>query len=354
MLSELLDLSNYSCFWSSPRVSIKQPDVLQIQCSLLTANQISGVIMDFVPIRVSTLRGDQKVDFDAFVKINDKHVLYIRKGDSFEGERLTRLKTKKLKKMFIYANEEELYRTYLSRNIEMAYDKKGGKSIQNRAEIIQGSQQANTEAVMENPENELAYAEARDAAAKFAQFLQQEDQALTSIMNIENVDQNIAHHGVTVSTLSVTLAKQLGITDPKQTQMLTLGALLHDFDHFHNGLNIARPLSAFSKEELAAYKRHPLSGGQRVQDKKHFDTQVLNIITQHEEYINGTGFPSGLTEKQLDPLSIIVGTCNALDRMITFEGIERKVAAKELVINSVGRYPLNYLQTLSKIIQTNT
>lgn len=310
--------------------------------------------MEFVPIRVSTLRGDQKVDFDAFVKINEKHVLYIRKGDSFEGERLTRLKAKKLKKMFIPAEEEDLYRTYLSRNIEMAYDKKGGKSMQNRAEIIQGSQQANTEAVMENPENELAYAEAKDAAAKFAQFLQQEDQAFASVMNIANVDQNIAHHGVTVSSLSVTLAKHIGMTDPKQTQLLTLGALLHDFDHFHNGVNVARPLSTFSKDELAIYKKHPLSGGQKVQDKKHFDSQVINIITQHEEFINGTGFPAGLAENKLDPLSIIVGTCNALDRMITFEGMERKTAAKELVINSVGRYPLNYLQTLSKIIQTST
>ncbi len=39
--------------------------------------------MSHVPVRVSTLRGDQKVDFDAYIKINEKMVLYIRKGDSF-------------------------------------------------------------------------------------------------------------------------------------------------------------------------------------------------------------------------------------------------------------------------------
>ena len=52
--------------------------------------------MDYVSIRVSTLRGDQKIDFNAYIKINEKMVLYLRRGDSFEGERLLRLKEKKL------------------------------------------------------------------------------------------------------------------------------------------------------------------------------------------------------------------------------------------------------------------
>ncbi len=306
---------------------------------------------DYVPIRVSTLRGDQKVDFDAYVKINEKFILYIKQGDSFEGERLTRLKSKKLKKMFILPDFEEKYRNYLSRNIEMAYDKSSGRSIQNRTEIIQGSQQSNAEAVMENPEDERAYNEAKDAALKFSQFLQQEDEAFSHVMGIENVDQNVAHHGVTVSSLSIALAKKLNITDPKQLQMLTLGSLLHDFDHFHNGLNIARPMSQFSKEELEIFKKHPSEGGRRVQDKKHFDTPVLNIIVQHEEMINGSGFPQGLKENKIDPLALICGTSNALDRLMTFEGLERKEAMKNLMINGLGKYPLGHLQSLSAIIQ---
>ena len=55
---------------------------------------------DFVPIRVSTLRGDLKINFDAYVKVNEKHILYLRKGDSFEGSRLKRLKDKKVRKMW--------------------------------------------------------------------------------------------------------------------------------------------------------------------------------------------------------------------------------------------------------------
>ena len=311
--------------------------------------------MEYVPIRVSTLRGDQKIDFDAYVKINDKFILYVRSGDSFEGERLSRLKAKKLKKMFILPDSEENYRTYLQRNIEIAYDKASGKSIENRAEIIQGSQQSNAEAVMENPENEATYNDTKDAAGKFVQFLDQEDpHSFSSILNIQNVDQNIAHHGVTVSTLAIGLARRLGITDPKQLQLLSLGALLHDFEHFHSGLMINKPLNQFSTDELKIYKSHPTIGAQKVQDKKHFDRSVISIILQHEEYIDGSGFPNGLMESKMDPWSVVVASCNALDRLITFENVPKKDAVRQLMITGVGKYPLNHIQFLGDIMNTLT
>jgi len=309
------------------------------------------MMMEYLPIRVSTLRGDQQIDFDAFIKINDKYILYLRKGDSFEGERLKRLKSKKLKKMFIQPEAEENYRVYLRRNIELAYDRNSGKSLENRAEIIQGDQQSNAEAVMENPENEILYNETRDAAGKFVNFLYQEDpEAFNKIMSMENVDQSIAHHGVTVSTLSVALAKKLNLTDSKMLQLLSMGALLHDFEHFHSGLSITRPLAELTDAESKLYRSHPTLGAQRVQDKKHFDQTVINIINQHEEFVDGKGFPNGLIESKMDPLAVIVASANALDRLITFEHILKKDAVRKLMISGVGKYPLNHIQLLGDIM----
>lgn len=305
---------------------------------------------EYVPIRVSTLRGDQKIDFDAYVKINDKFILYIKTGDSFEGERLQRLKAKKLKKMFIAPDAEQNYRSYMQKNIEMAYDKGSGKDITTRAEIIQGNQQSNAEAVMEDPGNAQAYQETKDAAGKFVQFLEQEEKSLSSILNIVNADQNIAHHGVTVSSLAVALAKKLKVQDPKQLQLLSLGALLHDFEHFQSGVAVNRPIDQMTEAELKLYKQHPQLGAQKVQDKKHFDATVIKIIAEHEEYIDGKGYPYGLVESKMDPLSVIVAPCNMVDRLITFEGVPRKDAVKRLMITAVGRYPLNYIQALGDIM----
>ena len=46
---------------------------------------------EFLPIRVSTLRGDLKIPFSAYVKVAGKHICFCREGDSFEGdERVSR------------------------------------------------------------------------------------------------------------------------------------------------------------------------------------------------------------------------------------------------------------------------
>lgn len=306
--------------------------------------------MDYVSIRVSTLRGDQKIDFNAYIKINEKMILYLRRGDSFEGDRLQRLKDKKLKKMFILTDEEITYRNYLQKNIELAYDNSSNKDIQTRAEIIQGSQQNNTEEVFENPENVESYNYAKDAAGKYVSFIMSNAQALTSVMSMENADKNIAHHGVTVSTLSIALAQKLGMTDPKKTQLLTLGALLHDYGHQNSALNLSQPLDKMSPQDLATWKKHPQAGAEKVQDKKHFDQAVINIIAQHEETSNGAG-PLGLREKDTDPLAVIVSSANAMDRLITFEGVPKQEAAKKLMLDHVGKHPLQHIQFLNEIMK---
>lgn len=307
--------------------------------------------MDYVSIRVSTLRGDQKIDFNAYVKINDKYVLYLRRGDSFEGERLKRLKEKKLRKMYIVGDEENSYRSYLQKNIESAYDDSSTRDIQQRADIIQGSQQNNTEEVFENPESEASYGSCKDAAGKYVQFLLNNAQAMSSIMKIENTEKNVAHHGVTVATLAIGLAQRLGIVDEKKTQLLTLGALLHDYGHHNTTLDLNRPVATMKPEEQELWKAHPALGASRVQDKKHFDKAVINIIAQHEETIDGNG-PLKMREKDQDPLSVIVASANAMDRLITFEGVPMEQAAKRLMIDQVGSHPLVHIQHLAELMKT--
>lgn len=306
--------------------------------------------MEYVSIRVSTLRGDQKIEFNTYIRINDKMVLYLRRGDSFEGDRLQRLKDKKLRKMYILTDEEQRYRNYLQQNIESAYDPKSNRDLQSRTEIIHGSQQSNVEEVFENPENEVSYGLAKDAAGKYADFILNNTNALGAIMKLENTDKDISHHGVSVATLALGLAQRMGIDDPKRLQLLVLGSLLHDYGHHQSPLVLTQPIASMSAADKAIWLQHPKHGASLVQDKKHFDQTVISIISQHEETIDGSG-PLGLREKDQDPLTVLVSTANALDRLITFEGVPRLEAAKKLMIDKVGKHPLQQIQILGELLK---
>lgn len=304
---------------------------------------------DYVSIRVSTLRGDQKINFNAYLKINEKWILYIRNGDSFEGSRLERLKAKKLKKMYILNDDETSYRDYMQKNIEMAFDDKSGKDIKTRSEIIQGATQSQTEEVFDKPENAAAYSQVKDSASKYVDFLINNSDAVKSVISITNDEQNIAHHGVTVSTLAVELAQRLKLFEPEKIQLLALGALLHDYGHHGTSLNLSRPIKEFNNTELATYLKHPQLGAEKVKDQRHFDSAVINIIHQHEEKINGTG-PLGYGENKIDPLALVVSAANSVDRILTFEKTPLDQLSKRLMLDEMGKYPLNYIQTLVEII----
>lgn len=308
---------------------------------------------DLIPIRVSTLRGNLKIPFDAYVLINTKAILFCRKGDSFGGDRLSRLKKKKLKKMFILNDHETSYRDYLNESIQSAYDKNSGKSIEERSEIIQGNQQAGAEDVMENLHSKDVYDETKLNTANYVEYILNEDNALKSVMDIENTDISIAHHGVTVATLCISVLKKLGLEKTKPMNLITLGCLLHDVEHLYTPSPLEKTQKEMTNEELKIYKNHPTAALDRLQQHSHFDKEVLDIILNHEEYNNGGGFPQSKREKDLDVVWQVISTVNSYDRIVSFYGMDKKSAIKNLMIEKLSQHSLEHLKVLQVVLKEN-
>jgi len=306
---------------------------------------------DYLAIRVNTLRGDLKIPFDVYVRVAGKYIHYCRAGESFEGTRLERLRSKKLRKLFIRSEDQIPYDLYLEQSIDMAYDKKSGKSLEIRAEVIQGFQQASAEEYMENPENESAYHHVSSSVERFIDFLTREPLAALPILKIKNTDMSITHHSVNVATLTTMMAAKSAFKDSTKLHLLGLGCMLHDIEHFSSGIDLSKPLESMTKEERVEYREHPTRGAQRMQGLNFVDQVVMNVIMQHEEYMNGTGFPKGLYEKDIEPVVLIASTANAYDRLVSFQRMAPKEAYKTLLIDKVGLFPLDYIKILNGILK---
>ena len=306
---------------------------------------------EFLPIRISTLRGDLKISFNAYVYVAGKYILYCRHGDSFDGRRLKRLRKKKLKKLYITSDDEKPYRNYIVQSIESAYDPKSKKPLSVRAEVIQGSQQAATEQLMESPEDEQSYKEAKESSSRYVEFLRKEAFSLKAILDIPNPDMNLAHHSVTVASLAVGIAEKLEQTKEVPMDILTLGCFLHDIEHHYSHVDYTKVVEEMDSNEKKLYKNHPLKGANRVKDLQHFDKEVIDIIHQHEEYADGSGFPQGLMAHQMSPSVLITGTANTFDRYMSFRKIPVKQALKEMLINYMALHPLEYLRALQSVLK---
>lgn len=199
---------------------------------------------------------------------------------------------------------------------------------------------------MDAPEKKEFYDEARKGSKRFVEFLRRESFGLKAIQDVQNVDMNLAHHGVSVASLSVGIAEKLGFTDKFPLDILSLGCFLHDIEHHYTPVDYTLPLKSMAAGEKKLYLQHPQKGVDRVKGYKHFDEGVMRIILEHEEHIDGSGFPKGLHELQLDPMVMIASTANAFDRYVSFQKMSPKEALKELLVNKIAQHPLEYLKAL--------
>ena len=319
----------------------------------MSADEIPDIELKFEPIRVSTLRGERPIPFDAYIKIGDRHILYCRKGDSFEGERLERLKAKKLDRLYILSKDRTKYDQYLRDNVDEAFDTHSNKDLLSRTFVIQGHQQAIAEEIMENPEEEEHYVMGITSSVRFAEFIKKNELALKCLLSIKNEDFSISHHGVNVASLALALANEFERPELeiKRLDLLALGALIHDIGRQETNTPLDLSRNKMNKEELKLYKTHPKLGIEKVRSPQHFDGIILNIINEHEEFIDGSGFPQGLIERQLDPYSQIVATANTYDRLITVEGKEMDEALKFMIIDSMGLHPLDMMKALQDALK---
>lgn len=309
-------------------------------------------VPDFIAIRTGSLAGDTPTTFDTYIKVGSRYILYCRNGDIFDPIRLMRLKQKNIASLYIQKADNVAYNIYLQANIERAYSFDKEVPLEVRAQVVVGYNTELVEKLFENIGDPDVYREGRSSSSKLVDFICNEPQSIKAIMDVTNEDSNIAQHGVRVASLAVALANEMKLIDNgRPIPMLALGCFLHDLEHAYTGFDCVRPIAFLTKEEFKEYKKHPLNGAAKVQALGHMDNLVQQIILQHEEHADGTGFPKGLTQDDMDPLILVAGAANAFDRLVTFEKQNPKDALKNLLIEKMGAYPLPMLQAMQRLLK---
>jgi HD-GYP domain-containing protein (c-di-GMP phosphodiesterase class II) len=308
---------------------------------------------EYQAIRIKSLSSEAATTFDTYIQVGSRYVLYCRNGDTFDGERLERLKQKSITELFILKIDIPAYERYIDRNAIAAYEHTPGMTIEQRAEKILKYNHGLIERFFRSPQEIDTYLELKNSSRRFIDFVCNEPQSLKALLDIPNADLNIPVHGVRVAAISTALAHSKNMVDNNRpVHLMVLGAFLHDLQFFESDFDYRRPLSALSKEDLKEYRKHPSDGAQKIQTIGHVDILVTQIIVQHEEHADGTGFPKGLHSDDMDPSVLLVGAANVYDRLVTFEAQTPKDALKNLLIDKMGAYELTLLQQLQSMLKS--
>ncbi len=139
----------------------------------------------------------------------------------------------------------------------------------------------------------------------------------TKIALNEGMSKDEFTHGLNVCINAVSLGSAIGIKG-KELHDLGLAALLHDIGKVRIPEHILNKKTGLTDYEMASLKRHPEYAGQVLQRYSDISEDVLNIIYQHHECCDGSGYPSGINAQYILRASKVLAIAEAYNTMLMY------------------------------------
>jgi putative nucleotidyltransferase with HDIG domain len=108
-------------------------------------------------------------------------------------------------------------------------------------------------------------------------------------------------HCLFVTGFAVAFAQHLGMREDDQRR-LTRAALLHDVGKAFVPVAILDKPTALTPEEMEEIRQHPRRGFEALSSQGGFPTEMLDVVLHHHEFLDGTGYPDGLSGKEISDI----------------------------------------------------
>lgn len=135
------------------------------------------------------------------------------------------------------------------------------------------------------------------------------------VASIEAKDEDTKGHSIRVKNYALALARQLEAQDD-ELEALKMASLLHDVGKIGVEVEVLRKPAALTAEEYALVQNHPAVGSEIVANVETAGL-VAEIILQHHERWDGTGYPDGLAGEQINHMARILSVADSMDAMLS-------------------------------------
>lgn len=130
---------------------------------------------------------------------------------------------------------------------------------------------------------------------------------------VEKRDPYTAGHQKRVATLAVAVAKELGL-DENQIETIRIAGILHDIGKIYVPSDILNKPGRLTDMEMGIIKTHSQVSYEII-DPIPFNSNVAEIVLQHHERLDGSGYPKGLKGNDISNGAKIIGVVDVLEAM---------------------------------------
>lgn len=143
-----------------------------------------------------------------------------------------------------------------------------------------------------------------------------EKSAIKAMLDVTSYDYYTYTHCVNVSLYTLGFGVFLNIPKEK-LKLLTKAAMLHDLGKKNIPKEIVNKNGKLTDEEFTVMKKHPTYSVELLKNLGETDQLLFDLIEQHHEKLDGSGYPNGLQESELNSYSQIIAIADIFDALTT-------------------------------------
>ncbi len=270
----------------------------------------------YVPIYLDCLRVDSVLDFDLYLYVNNRLVLYRSADLAFNDRTRQKLLENRVDRLYIRGDSKDSYQQYIEKNLDKVLaDPEIGE--EKKASILYETSTTLVKDILSNPTYGENIQRTKNMVSNTVGYILKGREAFMNLLQITAFDYYTYTHSVNVCTFSIALAQQLGFRDEQFLHELGVGALLHDVGKSKISERILNKRSALSPYEFEIMKKHPQWGVDMLKETNQLAQVSYYPVLQHHERGDRSGYPNALMLDEMHVFSQLVAITDTFDAMTT-------------------------------------
>ena len=176
---------------------------------------------------------------------------------------------------------------------------------------------------------------------------------LASLVNFKRQDRHHILDCLNACILSVLVGREMNL-GREPLRLLGLGALMHDIGQERLPSQLLYKTGALTKAERALFQLHPRFGKEMALQIPGFPSQSLDVIYQHHEHLDGSGFPEGIRGSRISAFAQIVRVVDVYGYLISPRDTAKQMtpgeALADLYVNHKRQFSKEVVAGLIRVL----
>ena len=177
---------------------------------------------------------------------------------------------------------------------------------------------------------EMDFEKLQVCAGEIVDVLLSAEDYMHDMASIKAYDENTYEHCLNVAIKAITMGIGLGYNFYR-LKNLALGAMLHDIGKTQLPIEVLNKEGSLTKEEMDLVKTHPAKGYMLLAKDILIYSATRQVVHQHHENWDGSGYPRGLKEEQIYELAMVTHICDVYDALISKRSYKNPFPIKQAV-----------------------